>query len=132
MSDTKTVKDTTPAATATTGSMRFEIVDTEAEQALGLGNRASIPDNYGMLFVFKDKQRYGFWMKDMLAPIDITWLSDNGTILLIDHSVSPDTYPRAFYPPVPVRYVLETRAGYAADHAWSVGTQVPLPAPYRM
>ncbi|MDB5195042.1 MAG: hypothetical protein JWO84_226 [Parcubacteria group bacterium] len=110
--------------------MQFEVVTSQAQQELGLGNRSSIPDNYGMLFVFKDKQRYGFWMKDMLAPIDIIWLSDNGTVLLIDHSVDPATYPHAFYPPVPVRYVLETRAGYAADHGWDAGTEVPLPAPY--
>lgn len=131
VSDISVVKDTRSAdATATSTAMQFEVVTSQAQQELGLGNRSSIPDNYGMLFVFKDKQRYGFWMKDMLAPIDIIWLSDNGTVLLIDHSVDPATYPHAFYPPVPVRYVLETRAGYAADHGWDAGTEVPLPAPY--
>jgi uncharacterized membrane protein (UPF0127 family) len=131
MSDTQSIKDIPQTATtASTTTMHFEIADTAVKQELGLGNRSSVPDNYGMLFVFKDKARYGFWMKDMLVPIDITWLSDTGTIILIDHSVNPDTYPRAFYPPVPVKYVLETRAGYAADHGWEVGTQVSLPAPY--
>ncbi len=111
-------------------AMTFEIADTDAKRSLGLGNRAVIEDNYGMLFVFDTPQRYGFWMKDMLVPIDITWLSDNGTVILIDHSVNPDTYPDIFYPPVSVKYVLETRAGYAADHAWDVGTKINLPAPY--
>lgn len=110
--------------------MRFEIADTPAKQELGLGNRADIPDNYGMLFVFKKPDRFGFWMKDMLVPIDIIWLSDTGSIILIDHSVDPATYPHVFYPPIPVKYVLETRAGYASDHGWTVGTKVPLPPPY--
>jgi len=110
--------------------MRFEIADTPEKQELGLGNRAVIPDNYGMLFVFQKPDRYGFWMKDMLASIDMVWLSKDGTIVLIDHSVDPSTYPNVFYPPVPVSYVLETRAGYARDHDWNVGTRVTLPSPY--
>lgn len=116
--------------TASTTAMQFEIADTQAKQELGLGNRASIPDNYGMLFVFSNAERYGFWMKDMLVPIDIIWLSDTGDILLIDHSVEPSTYPHVFYPPSPVRYVLETRSGWARDSGWDVGTHIPLPAPY--
>ncbi|MDB5189206.1 MAG: hypothetical protein JWL82_163 [Parcubacteria group bacterium] len=111
-------------------TLRFEVVTDEAKQNLGLGNRAEIPDNYAMLFVFPEKARYGFWMKDMLVPIDITWLNDDGTILLVDHGVSPSTYPEVFYPPVPVKYVLETRAGYATAHNWEEGTKVALPAPY--
>jgi uncharacterized membrane protein (UPF0127 family) len=69
-------------------------------------------------------------MKDMLAPIDIIWLSDSGSVILIDHSVEPSTYPNVFYPPVEVKYVLETRAGYAREKGWEVGTHIPLPEPY--
>lgn len=130
MSYRTAIKDTVNTHAVVGEGLHFEIADTPAKQELGLGNRATIEDNYGMLFVFKDKSRHGFWMKDMLAPIDMIWLSDNGTIVLVDHSVNPDTYPHIFYPPVPVKYVLETRAGYARDHAWDVGTVVSLPHPY--
>lgn len=112
------------------GGMQFEIANTQSKQELGLGGRATIPDNYGMLFVFAKPEKYGFWMKDMVAPIDIIWLDAGGSVILIDHDVSPSTYPSVFYPPAPVSYVLETRAGYARDKGWSVGTVVPLPAPY--
>jgi hypothetical protein len=129
---TKKSAQATPvdAQKTTVGDMQFEVVTSTAAQELGLSNRPSIPDNYGMLFVFPVAYRYGFWMKDMLVPIDIIWLSDTGDILLIDHSVDPSTYPHAFYPPSPVRYVLETKAGFATQHAWDVGTHVALPAPY--
>jgi uncharacterized membrane protein (UPF0127 family) len=110
--------------------MHFEVVTTEAQQERGLGGRADIPQNYGMLFVFSTDQKVGFWMKDMLTSIDIVWLSDNGTILGIEDSVSPDTYPEAFYPPQPVKYVLETRAGEMRRRGWSVGSRVLLPLPY--
>ncbi len=107
--------------------MHFDIVRTIADQERGLSGRPTIPDNYGMLFVFTKADRYGFWMKDMLTSIDIVWLADDGTIVKIDSSVAPSTYPNAFYPPVPVHYVLETRAGYAAAHGWEIGSKVMLP-----
>lgn len=111
-------------------AFRYEIVTTPAEQERGLGGRSEIPNNYGMLFVFQTKDRYGFWMKDMLTSIDIVWLNDDGTIMNIDANVDPSTYPTPYYPLKPVRYVLETRSGYAQDHDWKVGTQLTLPSPY--
>lgn len=108
--------------------MHFEIVTTPAQQERGLGGRADIPENYGMLFVFPQEGKPGFWMKDMLVPIDIIWLADDGTILGIEDSFPPDSYPQIVYPPKPVKYVLETRAGEARRRGWSVGSQVALPS----
>ncbi len=110
--------------------LQIEIADTLDKQERGLSGRSPIPDNYGMLFVFAKNDRYGFWMKDMIEPIDIIWLADDGAILKVDASVATSTYPTPFYPPLPVKYVLETRAGYAGEHAWNTGTVVSLPAPY--
>lgn len=120
-------RGTTKTSVLEPHSMTYEIVRTPLEQERGLSGRSSIPDNYGMLFVFAKADRYGFWMKDMLVPIDIIWLSDFGTIIKVDASVAPSTYPNAFYPPEPVHYVLETRAGYAATRGWTAGSVVPLP-----
>lgn len=105
----------------------FEVVGSPAARAKGLSGRADVPAGYGMLFVFDVPDRYGFWMKDMLVSIDIIWLSSDGTILGIEEAVSPATYPEPFYPPVPVRLVLETRAGEARAQGWAVGTQIELP-----
>lgn len=118
------------AVSTTTSDIEFEIADSPALQEKGLGGREVIPENYGMLFVFPAHDRYGFWMKGMLTSIDIIWLSDNGTILGIEDTVSPETYPQGFYPPQPVKYVLETRAGEARRKGWEVGTRIPLPLPY--
>jgi uncharacterized membrane protein (UPF0127 family) len=83
-----------------------------------------------MLFVFPHDQEPGFWMKDMLTSIDMIWVTDSGIIVAIDSSVSPTTYPKSFYPPQPIRYVLETRAGFAQEKGWTIGTHVTLPLPY--
>ncbi len=111
-------------------TMHFDVVTTTIAQEVGLSGRKSIPNDYGMLFVFKVASRYGFWMKDMLVPIDIIWLSDNGTVLGVKNSVSPSTYPNVFYPPRKLKYVLETRAGEARARGWSAGSQIQLPLSY--
>jgi uncharacterized membrane protein (UPF0127 family) len=120
-----------PAASSTAARVvNFEVVKTESAQEKGLGGRASIPHDYAMLFVFPEDDRYGFWMKDMLAPIDIVWVGDDHTIVKVDAGVEPDTYPQAFYPPEPVHLILETRAGEAARLGWTAGARVTLPKGY--
>ncbi len=108
-------------------AFHYEVVTDPAAQERGLGGRTDVPADYGMLFVFPQDDTVGFWMKDMLVPIDIIWLSDTGTILGIDADVATSTYPNVFYPPEPVKYVLETRAGNAAAQGWTVGTALPIP-----
>ncbi|HVW71708.1 MAG TPA: DUF192 domain-containing protein [Candidatus Paceibacterota bacterium] len=117
----------TSSTTLSVNGFQYEVVTTPAAQERGLGGRTDIPENYGMLFVFPEDASYGFWMKDMLAPIDMVWLSDKGTILKIDAEVATSSYPSVFYPPEPVRYVLETRAGESQRQGWEVGTQLSIP-----
>ncbi|MBA3789379.1 DUF192 domain-containing protein [Patescibacteria group bacterium] len=121
---------TSPVLSTPSVPLQFEVVTSQAAQEKGLGGRAVISDNYAMLFVFPQDGTYSFWMKGMLVPIDMVWVSDNGSIIAINPSVSPATYPASFSPPQPVRYVLETRAGFAQEKGWVVGTQIPLPSPY--
>lgn len=108
---------------------RVEVVSTPAARQQGLSGRKEMPQDYGMLFIFPMPGAHGFWMKDMHVAIDIIWLSDTGSILDIEENVLPDTYPNVFYPPEPVRYVLETRAGEARRKGWSEGELVPISLP---
>ena len=115
-----------PAVTAEFGgvSLRIDYATTPAEREKGLGDRTSVPADYGMLFVFLKDDKYGFWMKDMLVPIDIFWLNAQGQVVSIAEDVTISTYPSVFYPNMPARYVLETAAGFA--QAYSVATGTPL------
>lgn len=107
-------------------SLRIEVATTSASQERGLGGRESIPNDYGMLFVFKDSDKYGFWMKDMLVPIDIFWLDDKGQVVSIIERVATSSYPNVFYPSAPARYVFETIAGFAQTHSIATGTPLHL------
>lgn len=115
-----------PAAEFGGVSLRLEYATTNAEREKGLGGRNEIPQNYGMLFVFPKDGSYGFWMKDMLVPIDIFWLNDKGQVVSITTDVATSTYPDVFYPTTPARYVLETAAGFARDHFIKIGTPLLL------
>ena len=118
---------TIPGTQVANSDIRFEIVKDLVGQEKGLGGRSTIPDNYGMLFVFPNDGSYGFWMKDMLTSIDMIWISDNGTILGITSNVAPSTYPNVFYPPTPVHFVIETKVGLAIEKKWKTGTRITLP-----
>lgn len=117
-----------PKPTPVISGFSYEVVSDAAAQEKGLGGRTSIPENYGMLFVFREPATPGFWMKDMRVPIDIIWLGDNGLILNIDANIDPSSYPKVFYPPTPVRFVLETKAGEAARQGWKPGRHITLPS----
>ncbi len=105
----------------------IERATTPAEHAQGLSGRSDVPADYGMLFVFTKADDYAFWMKDMKVPIDIIWLSNDGVIVGIEPSLATSTFPGTVRPPEPVRYVLETKAGYAAERGWHIGTALKLP-----
>ena len=107
-------------------SLKIEVATTSAAQERGLSGRASIPNDYGMLFVFPKDGLYGFWMKDMLTPIDIFLLDDKGQVISIAEGVATSSYPNVFYPSIPARYVLETISGFARVHAIATGTPLYL------
>lgn len=92
-------------------TIRVEIADTDEERIMGLSGREALAEGTGMLFVFEEGALQGIWMKDMKFPIDIIWLDESLNIIDIEKNVTPDTYPHVFYPPRPVKYVLETNPG---------------------
>jgi len=107
-------------------SLRIEYATTPEARERGLGGRTEIQKDYGMLFVFAEDDKYGFWMKDTLVPIDIFWLDYDGHVVSIIKDVATSTYPGVFYPSVLARYVLETAAGFAKEHNITIGTTLLL------
>lgn len=88
-----------------------EIAETERALEKGLSLHPSLKDDQGMLFIFPRKDDYGFWMKDMLFPLDIIWLDSNLKVVGLEKNISPETYPNVFYPKAKSLYVLEISAG---------------------
>ncbi len=109
---------------ATTVSV--EIVRTQALREKGLSGRVSLDSDKGMLFIFPEPGRYGFWMPDMHFPIDIIWIDANWRIVDIAPSVPADSYPKEFWGKSTSLYTLEVVAGKAAASGWTTGTQLKL------
>ena len=64
-----------------TVTIRVEVARTPAEQEKGLMNRPHLPDDdAGMVFVFADTARHGFWMKNTLVPLDLLFIGEDGRV----------------------------------------------------
>jgi len=99
----------------------------------GLGGRDSLLDDRGMLFVFPDPGRHAFWMKDMLIPIDIIWISTEGRVVDVQTAQPepgvPDQQLRRYVPSTEAKYVLEVRADLAAEKGVQVGDEARIELP---
>ena len=109
-------------------SVIVTIADTTEERRVGLSRVSSLPDREGKLFIFDEEEDYGFWMKDMLIPIDIFWVNNNMEIVQIEKNVKPESYPATYHSPQPARFVLEFNAFFADTFKIEVGDRVTIPA----
>lgn len=104
-------------------SLLGSIADTDAKRAQGLSDTKEIPIGVAKVFIFDTSEKWSFWMKDMNYAIDIFWLDEDGHVVHVVESVTPDTYPAtSFAPPVPARFVIETKAGFAKENNIEIGT----------
>lgn len=109
-------------------SVLVEIPSTLEGIHLGLGNRDTLAENTGMLFLCLGPkigmETPAMWMKGMRFPVDIIWIDENFTISDITRDVRPNSYPEIFTPFHPAAHVLEVNAGFALRHGISVGDTV--------
>jgi uncharacterized protein len=112
--------------------VQVEIANTETLREKGLSGRTSLPTDSGMLFVFDSKKVNPiFWMKSMLIPLDMIWISD-GKIVNINKNIpvpptnTPDDKLSKFSVNQPIDYVLEVNAGFADSNGIKVGNSVDL------
>ena len=86
---------------------------TESDQhRRGLMFVREMPDNVGMLFVYKSSDMHSMWMKNTYIPLDIIFARADGSVSSVIH----DTQPLSLTSQgsiEPVKYVLELNAGTA-------------------
>ncbi len=66
-----------------------ELAITEQQHQYGLMNREELPEDEGMIFIFEKEAMRSFWMRNTLVPLDIAFISKDGTIHHIHHSANP-------------------------------------------
>lgn len=82
-----------------------EVVTTKADLERGLAKYDSLKTDQGMLFQFKEKSLYPFWMKDMKFDVDIIWLAA-GKVVGVSRGLHQEP-AKVINPPEPVDAVLE-------------------------
>lgn len=106
-----------------------DVAITAKEKEVGLGFRNSLAQNHGMLFVYTNKERYPFWMRNMWFPIDMLWIDDR-TIVDISKNVPTSDKPvnqlPIYHPTVPVDKVLELPAGTVDRVGIVIGDKITI------
>jgi len=106
-------------------TIKTEDATTKASRAIGLGNRACIGQDVGMLFIFRIPGHYQFWMKDMRFPIDIVWISPQHKAVDVLRDVKPSTYPYSFANKgQTAQYVLELASNRTSTLGINPGTLI--------
>ncbi len=108
------------------GSQTFylRVADDAEERERGLSGTPALAPNGGVLFVFPDERMHAIWMKGMLIPIDILWISASSVVIDLREDVSPDSFPAIFAPASPARFVVELSAGAAKAFGIKVGDKI--------
>ena len=93
------------------------------QQEVGEMFRTSVPDNGGMLFDMGPPHEIRMWMKNTLVPLDMVFITADGTI----HSIAENTVPQSLATVSshgPVRAVVELAGGTTARLNIRVGDKV--------
>lgn len=105
----------------------IEIANDDNEQIEGLSNRESLDRDSGMLFVFEEKGRHGFWMKNVNFPLDLIYISDNKIVDIIKNAEpksATDTNIPIYEPREDANYVLEINGGLSDEYGFEIGQEV--------
>ncbi|MDH4478529.1 MAG: DUF192 domain-containing protein [Rhodoferax sp.] len=120
-----------PRTTLTVGihQIQAQVAITPEQHATGLMFRTDMPQQEGMLFVFKAPSQQCFWMKNTLLPLTAAFVADDGTIVNLE-DMRPQTTD-SHCSAKPVRYVLEVNQGWFAKKGLKAGAQLrgtPFPS----
>lgn len=119
----------TPTATVNNQTFKLYMADSDNERMIGLSEKTSMPQDYGMLFEFEKADYYPFWMKNMKFPIDIIFIKDNKIVTIYQNLQPPasteDSLP-ILKPESEADKVLEINAGLSQKYNLKKGDEVQI------
>lgn len=102
--------------------LTVEIAATEEARAQGLMYRRILPENRGMLFVFREPGQHAMWMMNTYIPLSVAFLDERGRIINIA-DMQPhtrDTHAAA----KPAKFALEVNQGWFAKRGIGAGARI--------
>ena len=110
-----------------------QLAKSKFERMKGLMFRRQMPENEGMLFVWKKDTSGGMHMGNCYIPLDVLFCDKDGIILDILHNISPgievtqmDQWKdvTSYYTDVKYRFMLELNAGFCIRHKIRIGDTI--------
>jgi len=107
-----------------------EVASSPEKRSVGLMFREDLYEYEGMLFVYESPHYVSFWMKNVLIPLDIIFLNENGTVVNVEEAdveigVSDESL-RSYCSLSPVLWVVEVNQGFSNLNDIYVGTNVSI------
>src|SRR5262245_19224522 len=99
-----------------------EVAATFESRSQGLMHRRMLPENRGMLFVFREPGAHAMWMKNTYIPLSVAFLDEKGRIINIA-DMQPHTED-AHGASSPARYALEMNLGWFARRKIKPGARL--------
>lgn len=113
-----------PTATVQVGghNVSVELAYTYETRQAGLMHRSSMPENSGMLFIYKDSKPRGFWMKNTRIPLSIAYANSFGEIV---HIADMQPLDEKRVPSLaPAKYALEMNQGWFERNGVEKGDKI--------
>lgn len=107
-------------------TLKTEIAMTRVQLETGLMFRKKLLSNQGMLLIFKQQNIQKIWMKNMLFPLDMVFISSQNQVVSILKNLPPClkdgciTYKTT----TPSKIVLELKAGKIDQYKIKIGDKV--------
>lgn len=117
---------------ATIGSHGFylEIARDDYSIGKGLSNRPALPADTAMLFILPREERWSFWMKDTLIPLDVLYLGRDLRVVDIFEMLPEPGVPqerlKQYQSRVAAQYAIEIKGGLARQYGFQIGDKVGL------
>ncbi len=108
-------------------TMETEVASTPEKLLFGLAFREGLPADTGMLYIFESTGLHRVATRQFRIPVDMFWIDESHHVVQILEQVQPCAQdPCPFYgpPPEPVRYLIESEAGYAKRAGIATGMEL--------
>ena len=99
-----------------------EVANTRPLRLKGLMHRNHLPENAGMIFIYKFPHKVSMWMKNTLIPLSVAFVDSSGTILNIEHMQPKDL--TLHHSKGSAKYAIEVNQGWFRLHGISVNDRV--------
>jgi uncharacterized protein len=113
---------------APNAALHLQVASTEPQRERGLMSVTRLAPHTGMVFVFEKDEPVDFWMKDTLIPLDMVFISADGTVrrVFANVPVVPLSMADADIPreSAQAKYVIELAANEASSDGLKPGVRL--------